>query len=202
MTTGVEFLNLKSKGLYPFTAGTKWRNKFCSFTCYVYVNITHYTCVQYFRRDFLSPWFPQYGNTCWQTMIINKDDDQQAATVNGAICHKKRTKKPVFNPKSKHFLQFATLMTQKLNNTYNRIFQGLYRHPEVVFLLLILYTINYINNIYEKHTLNWGINLVTSCCQLCSVEAGATTRNGPQILWVCRKDTNTYFIKIQLQLEY
>ena len=34
----------------------------------------------------------------------------------------------------------------------------------------------------KKNTLNWGINLVTSCCQLCSVEAGATTRNGPQIL--------------------
>ena len=46
----------------------------------------------------------------------------------------------------------------------------------------------------KKNTLNWGINLVTSCCQLCSVEAGATTRNGPQILWVCRKDTNTLFL--------
>ena len=53
---------------------------------------------------------------------MNKDDDQQATTVNGKICHKKTTNKPVFNPKSKHFLQFTTLMTQKLNNTYNRIF--------------------------------------------------------------------------------
>lgn len=53
---------------------------------------------------------------------MNKDDDEQAATVNGEICHKKQTKKPVFNPKSKHFLQFATLLTQKLNNTYNRTF--------------------------------------------------------------------------------
>ena len=34
------------------------------------------------------------------------------------------------------------------------------------------------------HTLNWGTNLLTSCCQLCSVEAGATTRNGPQMLCV------------------
>ena len=53
---------------------------------------------------------------------MNKDDNQQAATVNGEICHKKKTKKPVFNPKSKHFLQFATLMAQKLNKTHNQIF--------------------------------------------------------------------------------
>ena len=30
-------------------------------------------------------------------------------------------------------------------------------------------------------TLNDGINLATSCCQLCSVEAGVITRKGPQI---------------------
>ena len=31
------------------------------------------------------------------------------------------------------------------------------------------------------HTLNLGINLEHSCCQLCSVDAGAMTRNGPQM---------------------
>ena len=39
------------------------------------------------------------------------------------------------------------------------------------------------------HTLNWGTNLLTSCCQLCSVEAGATTRKGPQMLWVYKNET-------------
>ena len=39
-----------------------------------------------------------------------------------------------------------------------------------------------------KHTLNCGTNLLTSCCQLCSVEAGATTRNGPQMLCVCQNE--------------
>ena len=125
---------------------------------------------------------------------MNKDDDQQAATVNGEICHKKQTKKPVFNPKSKHFLQFATLMTQKLNNTYNQIFYRLAKAPwSSLFTSYTVYKCNILIIFMKKNTLNWGINLVTSCCQLCSVEAGATTRNGPQILWVCRKDTNTYF---------
>ena len=31
---------------------------------------------------------------------MNKDDEQQAATDNDKICHKKITKTPVFNPKS------------------------------------------------------------------------------------------------------
>lgn len=39
------------------------------------------------------------------------------------------------------------------------------------------------------HTLNWGMNLLTSCCQLCSVEAGATTRKGPQMLCVYKNET-------------
>ena len=30
-------------------------------------------------------------------------------------------------------------------------------------------------------TLNFGRKRETSCCQLCNVDAGATTRNGPQI---------------------
>ena len=46
-------------------------------------------------------------------MIMNKDDDQQAATVKGEICHKKNNKETSFQYK-KHFLQFATLMTQKI----------------------------------------------------------------------------------------
>ena len=33
-------------------------------------------------------------------------------------------------------------------------------------------------------TLKDGINLVTSCCQLCNVEAGAITKNGPHVLCV------------------
>ena len=85
----VEFFNLESKGHYPFTAGILFVPSLSMYVPAVYVNITHYTCVQYFRRDFLSPWFPQYGNTCQQTMTMNKDDNQQAATVNGEICHKK-----------------------------------------------------------------------------------------------------------------
>lgn len=35
----------------------------------------------------------------------------------------------------------------------------------------------------EAHALNRGTNLVHSCCQLCRVEAGATTRKGPHIPW-------------------
>lgn len=44
------------------------------------------------------------------------------------------------------------------------------------------------------HTLNCGTNLLTSCCQLCSVEAGATTRNGPQILCVYRYNQNNHIL--------
>ena len=35
-----------------------------------------------------------------------------------------------------------------------------------------------------KLTLKEGMNLVTSCCQLCNVEAGAITKNGPHVLCV------------------
>lgn len=50
--------------------------------------------------------------------------------------------------------------------------------------------------LYTKlaHTLNCGTNLLTSCCQLCSVEAGATTRNGPQILCVYRYNQNDHIL--------
>ena len=34
-------------------------------------------------------------------------------------------------------------------------------------------------------TLKRDTNLVHSCCQLCRVEAGATTRKGPQIPCLC-----------------
>ncbi|KAH3663035.1 hypothetical protein OGATHE_004611 [Ogataea polymorpha] len=40
-------------------------------------------------------------------------------------------------------------------------------------------------------TLKSGTNLVISCCQLCSVDAGVTTRNGPQILCVSARYAST-----------
>ena len=74
-------------------------------------------------------------------------------------------------------------MTQKLNNTYNQIFYQLAKAPwSSLFTSYTVYKCNILIIFMKKNTLNWGINLVTSCCQLCSVEAGATTRNGPQIL--------------------
>lgn len=44
----------------------------------------------------------------------------------------------------------------------------------------------YTLNKYQQ-TLNLGTNLAHSCCQLCKVDAGAMTRNGPQIPWACNK---------------
>lgn len=39
---------------------------------------------------------------------------------------------------------------------------------------------------HNSRTLNCGTNRDVSCCQLCSVDAGAIIRNGPQINCDCK----------------
>ena len=40
------------------------------------------------------------------------------------------------------------------------------------------------------------MNLDISCCQLCNVEAGATTKNGPHVLWVWKKTKAQFVYKL------
>ena len=59
-------------------------------------------------------------------------------------------------------------------------------HTKILFIrtvdLLYFALISHSNKF--KLTLNEGMNLLTSCCQLCNVEAGAIIKNGPHVLCV------------------
>ena len=106
----------------------------------------------------------------------------------------KINKETSFQSKKQAFLTVCNSHGTKIKQDPQPNFLGLAKASwSSLFTSYTVYKSSILIIFMKKNTLNWGINLVTSCCQLCSVEAGATTRNGPQILWVCRKETNAYF---------
>ena len=82
-----------------------------------------YSAWHFFTDGVFSIKYPWTGRLLWQLSCLLQNF---LTTLWPTSCYcewwdlpQKSTKKPVFNPKSEYFLQFETLMTQKLNNTYS-----------------------------------------------------------------------------------